>query len=309
MSRTLLMAAALFAAATLSAKELKVLMIGNSFSQSVLSYLPRIVKAEKKHNLLLAQMMIGGCTLNRHIAELKKAEDDPNYKPYGTNYQKRRRVNLPEMIKAEKWDIVTIQQGSHESWNKEKFQPAANELIAYIRKNAPQAEIVVHQTWSYRNSDGRISGPKPGWGFDQKGMYDRLTANYTDLAKEHKLRVIPVGKAVQLFREKTPVKYTPPTAEEKKNLVCPDLPKRAGDVVANDWWAKDRKTGEMVLKTDSIHLNNDGNYLQGCVWYGFLFGEDPASIQFVPRNIGNKQAALLRTCASEALKTFPQVKK
>lgn len=152
MSRTLLMAAALFAAATLSAKELKVLMIGNSFSQSVLSYLPRIVKAEKKHNLLLAQMMIGGCTLNRHIAELKKAEDDPNYKPYGTNYQKRRRVNLPEMIKAEKWDIVTIQQGSHESWNKEKFQPAANELIAYIRKNAPR-----RKSWCIR--PGRTATP------------------------------------------------------------------------------------------------------------------------------------------------------
>ena len=222
---------------------------------------------------------------------------------------KNHQANLKELLTADQWNIVTIQQGSHESWNKEKFQPAANELIAYIRKNAPQAEIVVHQTWSYRNSDGRISGPKPGWGFDQNGMYDRLTANYTNLAKEHKLRVIPVGKAVQLFREKTPVKYTPPTAEEKKNLVCPDLPKRAGDVVGNDWWAKDKKTGEMVLKSDSIHLNNDGNYLQGCVWYGFLFGEDPASIQFVPRNIGNKQAALLRTCASEALKSFPQVKK
>ena len=43
------------------------------------------------------------------------------------------------MIKAAKWDIVTIQQGSPESWNKAKTQPAADELIAYIRKNAPQA--------------------------------------------------------------------------------------------------------------------------------------------------------------------------
>lgn len=309
MSKTILLATAMLAAVSLSAKELKVLMIGNSFSQSVLVYLPKIVNTDKENKLVLAQMMIGGCTLNRHIAELKKAEDDPNYKPYSTNYPKRRKVGLPEMIKAEKWDIVTIQQGSHESWNKEKFQPAANELIAYIKKNAPQAEIVIHQTWAYRNADGRISGPKPGWGFDQKGMYDRLTENYTNLAKEHNFRIIPVGKAVQIFREKTPVKYTAPSADERKTYTNPDIPKRAGEVVGNEYWMKDRKSGEMALKVDNIHLNNDGNYLQACVWYGFLFGKKPTEIKFVPSNIGNKQAAFLQTCAQEALETFPQVKK
>ena len=309
MTKMFLMAAAMLAAVSLSAKELKVLMIGNSFSQSVLAYLPKIVKAEKEHKLEIAQMMIGGCTLNRHIAELKKAEDDPNYKPYSTNWPKRRKVNLPEMIKAAKWDIVTIQQGSPESWNKSKTQPAADELIAYIRKNAPQAEIVVHQTWAYRNGDGRISGAKPDWGFDQNGMYDRLTENYTELAKKHNFRMIPVGKAVQLFREKTPVKYTAPTAAERKAYVCPDLPRRAGEVVGNEYWMKDRKSGEMTMRVDNIHLNNDGNYLQACVWYGFLFGEKPSEIKFVPNNIGKKQAALLRACAQEALETFPQVKK
>ena len=51
MTKMFLMAAAMLAAVTLSAKELKVLMIGNSFSQSVLAYLPNIVKAEKEHKI------------------------------------------------------------------------------------------------------------------------------------------------------------------------------------------------------------------------------------------------------------------
>ena len=140
-------------------------------------------------------------------------------------------------------------------------------------------------------------------------MYDRLTENYTELAKKHNFRIIPVGKAVQAFRAKTPVKYTAPTPEERKTYVFPDLPRRAGEVVGNEYWMKDRKSGEMTMRVDRTHLNNDGNYLQACVWYGFLFGEKPSEIKFVPNNIGKKQAALLRACAQEALETFPQVKK
>ncbi len=309
MTKMVLMAAAGIAAATLSAKELKVLMIGNSFSQSVMTYLPKMVKAEKKHKLEIAPMAIGGCTLDGHIAHIRKAEDDPDYKPYWTNWPKRRKANLPEVIKAAKWDIVTIQQASPVSWDKSKTLPSADELIAYIRKNAPQAEIVIHQTWSYRNDDSRISGAKPGWGFDQNGMYDRLTETYTELAKKHGFRMIPVGKAVQLFRAKTPVKYAAPTAAERKSYICPDVPRRAGEVVGNESWVKDEKTGEMMMKTDRTHLNNDGSYLQACVWYGFLFGEKPQEIKYVPNNIGKTQAALFQTCAQEALETFPQVKK
>lgn len=64
------------------AAELKVLMVGNSFSQSVLTCLPNMVKADKENKLVLAQMYIGGCTLSRHIDELQKSEKDSGYKPY-----------------------------------------------------------------------------------------------------------------------------------------------------------------------------------------------------------------------------------
>lgn len=306
--KCLLFAVAVVFCGFTEARELKVLMVGNSFSQSVLTYLPRIVNTDKENKLVLAQCYIGGCTFGRHMESLNKSLKNPGYKPYTTNYPNRRKVNLPEMIKLEKWDIVTIQQGSRESWWKEKYKPA-DELIAYIRKNSPNAEIVVHQTWSYRNSDKRISGTNPVWGFDQQGMYDRLTENYTDLAKKYGFRIIPVGKAIQLFRELTPVKYTAPTAAELKSYVYPDLPRRAGDVVGADLWGKDKKSGEMVLRSDHTHLNNEGEYLQACVWYGFLFRKNPTLIKFIPDNIGNTQAKFLQSCAQKAIDTFPQAKK
>ena len=91
-------------------------------------------------------------------------------------------------------------------------------------------------------------------------MYDRLTETYTELAKKHDFRMIPVGKAVQLFRAKTPVKYAAPTAAERKSYICPDVPRRAGEVVGNESWVKDEKTGEMMMKTDRTHLRKSNMF-------------------------------------------------
>lgn len=289
----ILMFSALFVL-NIAAKELKVLMIGNSFSQSVLVYLPRIVKAERRHSLLLAQLMIGGCSLEHHVKMLKRSEADPSWKPYRTNYQKRKKVSLPEMIVAEKWDIVTIQQASVLSWDKRKTQPFADELIAYIRIRAPQAEILVHQTWACR-----VDQAPEEQNLDRR--YTLLTENYTTLARKHHLRMIPVGKAVQLFRKKENIDLKILSKADLEHYVFPSLPPDSGDLITRYKWRTDSGTGKRKLVIDNGHLNNRGAYLQACVWYGFLFGENCTNISYTPPGIPPRTAALLRTYAQDAL--------
>ena len=294
-----------------NAKELKVLTVGNSFSQSVQVFLPSIVKADPENSLILGQGVIGGCTLERHCTEYKKSEKDAAYRPYETNLKfpdrKKRKASLQELLDAQKWDIITIQQGSSMSWRSESFK-FADELIGYIRKHNPQAEIVVHQTWAYRLDDYRIMTPDKGWKIGQTGMYDRLTENYINLAKKYNARIIPVGYAVQLTREKAPVKFKMYDPEKLKELKPPELPDQKGDVVGNIYWRNDKKTGEMKLRKDTIHLNQDGNYLQACVWYMFLFDKKAADVKFVPKNL-KIDAKFLVECAEEAIEKFPQVQK
>lgn len=309
--KILLLCTALVLGICCNAKELKVLMVGNSFSQSVLAYLPRIVKADPENKLILGQCMIGGCTLERHCKEYKKSAEDPTYRPYSTNLKfpdrKTRKASLQELLDAQKWDIISVQQGSHMSWKPESFK-FADELIGYIRKHNPQAEIVVHQTWAYRLDDPRITTADKGWKIGQKGMYDRLTENYTNLAKKYNARIIPVGYAVQLTREKSPVKFKMYDPEKLKELKPPELPEQDGDVVGNIYWRKDKKTGETKLRKDTIHLNRDGNYLQACVWYMFLFDKKASDVKFVPKKL-KFDAKFLADCAEEAVAKFPQVKK
>ena len=74
-------------------------------------------------------------------------------------------------------------------------------------------------------------------------------------------------------------------------------------------WRKDKKTGERVLVRDMSHLNADGRYMQGCLWFSFLYGKDPLKIKYAPARMKKEQAVHLRQCASEALAKYKQVKK
>ena len=197
------------------------------------------------------------------------------------------------MLATQKWDVVTIQQASHESWKPGSFHPWADSVIATVRSLAPDAEIVVHETWSYNAADARIGGKFPDWPFDQAGMYARLETNYLALARENGLRVIPVGLAVQKRRAALAARggvFDPDTLEPGAPI---DL--RGEPVGALGW--KDGK-----ISGDTIHLNKAGEYMQAMAWLGFLFDRDVREIGFAPAAAGDAETcAALRAAAQDAL--------
>ena len=301
MKKIVLIALACCGVLSLSAKELKVLMIGNSFSNSIFTYLPRMVEAGKTHKLKLANAYIGGCTLERHCRNIDAEKTQPDLKPYTfvVTGEKSRKEKLSVMIKADKWDIISIQQGSVHSSYKEKTHELAKKLMAFVKELAPQAEIVVHETWAYSANHGWFSkkGHIPG---TRQQMHEMVKANYTELAKKHKLRMIPVGNAVQLFREKLPVKSVKYKKADLKKLVHPNvIDISGGDVVGRLYWRKDRKDpSKTILANDCIHLNDKGKYLQACVWYMFLFDAKITDLKLEYKDPG---AELIRKCAAQAI--------
>ncbi|MBO5724846.1 MAG: DUF4886 domain-containing protein, partial [Lentisphaeria bacterium] len=162
-------------------KTLKVLSIGNSFSNSVVGDLNRIVQRDPSVKLLLKRAALGGCSLERHWKEHLKSEKDPKYKPYRNGKSKN---TLVELLKAEKWDIVTMQQVSTFSWKEETYEPFAGNIIALVRKYAPTAEIVSQQTWSYNSANLNLKR----WKLTQKSMYEKARDAYAKFALRYKLR-------------------------------------------------------------------------------------------------------------------------
>ncbi len=241
---------------------LKVLSIGNSFSGNAHKHLRQIAESMDSP-LLLANASIGGCPLARHWL---------NASTNGVSYSyKGEKITLEDFLKAEKWDIVTIQQASGFSRFPESYEPVGSNLIAFIKQYAPQAEVVVHETWAYRQDENRITN----WKISTDEMYADVSKAYRDFAAKHGLRLIPAGDSFQLAR-KTPAwgDYTPANKET-------DTPAK----------------GKTLQGKDGYHANTAGEYLLGCVWYEFLFGNDVRKSTFVAPNLVPEDAAILREIA------------
>ncbi|MBO5940303.1 MAG: DUF4886 domain-containing protein [Kiritimatiellae bacterium] len=295
------------------AKQLKVLMIGNSFSVCVLKEMPQCA-ADAGVVLDLASLYIGGCPLDRHWENVEKS-NDPDFKPYSFtfNYASAgnkeeapvaklgKKTNIPQALKADKWDIVTIQQASAKSPYPETYEPFAKNLIATIRELAPQAEIVIQQTWSYSPYSERLVK----WKMTPQTMYSAVESAYAQLASRYNLRIIPMGYAVELYRRKLPVKYAKVLSEKEISaIVKPGLIDFCGDPVGSSSWRTVRngqnRAEKIKLRVDSIHLNSEGNYLQACTWLAALFGCDVARLKYAPQGLAPERAALMRACAAEA---------
>ncbi len=273
---------------------LNILTIGNSFADSAARALPPVVRsAGAKLNLQKANF--GGCELRRHwsymAAELANPADCRIY-PH-------RPLNCT--LRETPWDIVTIQQASHESWRSETFQPYAQNIVNFVREYAPDAEIVIQQTWAYRADHPQFKAGSE-WGISQSEMYNRLTVNYKRLSGElGNLRIIPTGYAVQLARKLQSVSFVPMSDEEQSRLVHPDLPPQAGSLVGRHYYLKNEDTQEFELKADLIHLNSRGEYLQAMVWFGMLYEADVTKLDYVSEDIGAADAAFLRSIAKMAI--------
>ena len=285
------------AAPAAAQKPLKVLMIGNSFSICVLRQMPKIAE-ELGLKLDICSLYIGGCSLAKHAANAKNKEA----KPYGVSWKYMsvesgkepflgllggkdgKKANIPEMLSADKWDIVTVQQASHESWKTESYEPHGSELLKLIAELAPQAKVYVQQTWSYTPWDGRLAK----WGIDPDTMYTRLEAAYDSFAKAHGLEQIRMGKAVQLYRRELPVSYG-------ENSL-------GGDVCGTDNFKE--RGGKWVHSGDAFHLNDRGHYLQGLVWTATLFGADVTKCKTVPPALEKhpERAELMRRIAMRVAK-------
>jgi hypothetical protein len=281
-------------------KFLNVLTIGNSFADSAVRALVPLAEFAGMP-LNISKANFGGCELRRHwsyiVSEINNPADCRIYS-YGP---------LSKILSETQWDIVTIQQASHESWRKETFQPYAENIRNFIKQYAPQAEVVIQQTWAYRLDHPQFQ-PGSEWGITQDEMYSRLTANYKALSKElGGLRIIPTGFAVQLARKMQPVKFKMLSSEEAAELCYPDIPPQAGALVGRDYYVKDSITKEFVPQTDRIHLNARGEYLQGMVWLGMLFGCDVTNIEYLPDNIGKEDAAFLRRIARQAIENAADI--
>ncbi len=288
---TLLFCASSFAG---EAKTVKLLTIGNSFSANATHYLGDLAKAGG-HTLVHQPLVIGGASFQVHAEKAQKHEADPKDK-VGLYTSGR---SLKENLELQKWDYVTIQQASIKSHDFDTYQPYAGWLRDYITKHAPQAKLLVHETWEYRKDDPRFS--RPGDLKSQEEMYTGLRDAYDKIAAEFGARIIPTGDAFHLADTDPSWAYQTDTTFNPKAAKQPELPNQTHSLHVGWRWAKPKNGGKIALGMDGHHASMMGEYLGACVWYEVLFGETAVGNTFMPKGLGSTDARFLQETAHRAV--------
>lgn len=108
-------------------------------------------------------------------------------------------LSIAEALPKKAWDIVTIQQASHDSGILESYEPYGSELIAFIREKAPQANIWFHKTWAYEHGSDHPEFPR--YDCDQGKMAQAIDRAASAFTQKHRLPTIPSGDVIQALRQ------------------------------------------------------------------------------------------------------------
>lgn len=205
MTALLLTAAMPAAARGKGADTLRILAIGNSFSDDAMEYLPALLDNLGVENVSLARIYVAGCSLERHIRMYNN--DEAAYQYYrseaGRNrwVKAARNVSLRQALADGEWDIVVMQQASGFSGRYESYEPYLDSLISIVRRAQPRARLAWHMTWAY--ASGSTHPQFADYGSDRTQMYEAICGAVRQMLHEHPHTfryLIPSGAVIESLR-------------------------------------------------------------------------------------------------------------
>ena len=179
---------------------LKILCIGNSFSQDTMANLYGILKDLGVENVKLGNLVIGGCTVFTHYSHAKSENAAYTYSENtsGTWRDKDKQV-LNTIVASDNWDFISLQQASHDSGVKSSYTYLPK-LIEIVEDLCPAARLVWNMTWAYQSD--ATHGSFPVYDRNQMTMYRSiLSAVNEKVLSEPSIELVsPAGTAIQNAR-------------------------------------------------------------------------------------------------------------
>ena len=138
---------------------LRILGVGNSFTDDGMMYLPELLEAAGIRNVVLGRLYYPGCSLRQHCEF--DAADAPKYTYYKSERNRWTTVSeaatLREAVGDERWDVLVVQQSSAYSGIYTSYHPWLERLIERVRFYCPNAGACVawQMTWAYGSGSDR----------------------------------------------------------------------------------------------------------------------------------------------------------
>lgn len=245
------------------AKLIKVLAIGNSFSEDAVEQNLYELAAAQGDSLVIGNAYIPACTIEMHLYNLKNSRQKYAYrKVVGGQKNEEKNVTLQRIILDEPWDIITLQQASLLSGLADTYKnlPALKRQVKLLATNH-EVDIWWHMTWAYAKSFK--SANFEIYGNDQQRMFNSIVdCLRKEVPKANITTIIPTGTAIRLMRY------------------------HKGD----------------TLNRDGQHLSLTlGRYTAACVWCEMLTGRNIDRNTYFPQTIKAEDARMCRMIAHEAI--------
>ena len=249
-----------------AAEPLKVLAIGNSFSEDATEQYLNQLATMGGHELIIGNLYYPGCTIERHWNNLMHEKGEYSFrKIYADGHVDTiPHCTMTRALHDEPWDIITFQQGSPVSGIHSSYSLLPLMLRRVRAMVGPHPKFLWHQTWAYAPTSTHSGFA--AYSHDQMRMYASiLYCTKKVLADNPELKgVIPSGTAIQDART---------------------------TFLGND------------LTRDGYHLDKKtGRYIASCTWYGVLFNQPFTISTFLPNGMTYEEGEICRLAAEEAIK-------
>ena len=243
---------------------LKILAIGNSFSDDAMEYVYQVAKDAGVEKIKLGNMFIGGCSLATHLSNAKNEKGAYDYRTNTEGkWSTRGGTSIQTAVSSENWDFITFQQVSGYSGVAESYDDLA-ELISIVKPLCPDATLAWHMTWAYKV--GSTHGDFAKYNRDQMTMYNAIVdaVNTKILTNTDISIVIPSGTSVQNVRTSF--------------------------------------IGDMTR--DGFHLSTGlGRYIASMTFVKALTGRSIDNSKTVPKDVNDIQLNAIIECVNNAYKT------
>lgn len=257
---------------------LRVLAIGNSFSEDAVEHYLWELGQEAGIDFVIGNAYRGGWSLAAHWKDASTRAANTDYRKVvngrRTNMGKR---TIKDIVTDEPWDVITLQQVSQEAGREESYEPSLSLMIGYVKALATNDSVRLgfHQTWAYAQDSSH--GGFANYDRNQFLMYASIVAAVEEAMQNHRGDLqfyIPVGTAIQNAR----------TTE----LADPAI--------------GDAQPVNRELTRDGFHLNYTiGRYIAACTWLEALTGISPVGFKMRPKGVTPEQAALAQKAAHDAI--------
>lgn len=188
-------------ASTDDPNSIRILAIGNSFSDDAMEYLYQILENAGYTSIKLGNLYIGSCTLETHAANIVSGAGAYTYRVNTTGtWTNTNNFSSVDAIKSDEWDYISMQQASGSSGMPERYEPYLTTLIEKVGEYCPGAELMWHMTWAYQGNS--THSEYSNYGNNQMTMYNAILSTVKEkvLTKDEISFVIPSGTAIQNLR-------------------------------------------------------------------------------------------------------------